>query len=128
MTNVLAIQKSTLHRSQSFHSIRNIDKGNFSWSIFLDLAKAFDEIDYKIILTKHNYYVIREVANDWIRSYLIDCKQFVCYIKVINQAHSISSMEFCKVLYKVTTFYHLSTISKMPLFKVSPLSLLVTRQ
>ena len=58
---------------------KNIDKGNFSCSIFFDLAKAFDVIDHEILLTKLNHYGIRGIANDWIRSYLIDRKQFVHY-------------------------------------------------
>ena len=72
---------STLHNLNvlSEEIRKNIDKGNFSCSILLDLAKAFDVIDHEILLTKLNHYGLRGIANDWIRFYLIDRKQFVHY-------------------------------------------------
>ena len=56
---------------------RSIDNGTYSCGIVLDLCKAFDTVDHKILLAKLEYYGTRGVANDWFVSYLSNRKQFV---------------------------------------------------
>ena len=41
------------------------------------MQKAFDTVDHKILPHKLEYYGIRDVCNDWFKSYLSDYKQFV---------------------------------------------------
>ena len=52
-------------------------------ALVVDLQKAFDTVDHKILLHKLEYYGIRGVRNDRFKSYLSDRKQFL-YINVYN--------------------------------------------
>ena len=54
---------------------QTLDEGSFGCGIFVDLKKAFDTVDHKILLYKLEYYGICGVCNDW--SYLSDWRQFV---------------------------------------------------
>ena len=59
-------------------SIRQtLNEGSFGCGIFLDLQKTFGTVDHKILRHKLEHCGILDVFNDWFKSYLSDCKQFV---------------------------------------------------
>ena len=43
----------------------------------MDLAKTFNTVNHKILLSKLEQYGIRGLANEVIRNYLTNCKQYV---------------------------------------------------
>ena len=70
-----------------------VDKNGFTVGIFLDLKKAFDAVDHKILLEKLKYFGIRGTAHDLMRSYLSNRKQFT----VINDIKSHTKPIECGV-------------------------------
>ena len=50
--------------------IEAIENKRFSCCIFLDFAKAFDTVNHKILISKLEYYGIRGIALELLRSYL----------------------------------------------------------
>ena len=58
--------------------IRNLlDDGQYVSGIFIDLEKAFDTVNHKILCDKLNYYGLRGNTNKLIQSYLSNRKQYV---------------------------------------------------
>ena len=56
-----------------------MDKSQRTIGVFIDLKKAFDTVDHKILLSKLQCYGIRGLALKWIKSYLSNRRQYVCY-------------------------------------------------
>ena len=54
-----------------------LDSGNVGCGIFIDLQKAFDTVNHRILLQKLEHYGIRGIALQWFQSYLHNRKQFV---------------------------------------------------
>ena len=55
----------------------NLDKGNFTGVILLDLQKAFDTVDHKILISKLKAAGANNTVLKWFSSYLGNRKQFV---------------------------------------------------
>ena len=56
-----------------------LDDNQFTIGCFLDLSKAFDTVDHKILLAKLNHYGVRNVNYKWFLTYLQFRKQYVSY-------------------------------------------------
>ena len=58
---------------------KSLDNGNIAISIFIDLKKAFDTVDHRILLRKLYAYGIRGPMLKWIESYLTGRTQYVIF-------------------------------------------------
>ena len=54
----------------------SLDKSSFTYGVFLDFQKAFDTVNYKILLSKLIYYGIRGIAHKLFHSYLNNRKLY----------------------------------------------------
>ena len=70
--------KKTWKRKNQFANkwFHNIDIGQLNGVVFLDLKKAFDTVDHKILQHKLHLYGIKGIDLNWFRSYLSDRKQY----------------------------------------------------
>ena len=57
----------------------SLNKRKHSIGVFIDLQKAFDSVDHQLLCTKLEFYGIRGVAYQWIRSYLSNRTEYVSY-------------------------------------------------
>ena len=48
----------------------HLDCKYYACGVFIDLEKAFDIVNHTILPDKLKYYVVREITNNWFRSFL----------------------------------------------------------
>ena len=58
-----------------------LKKNLHTQGIFIDLSKAFDTVDYKILITKFESYGVKGTNLRWFKSYLENRKKFIGYEK-----------------------------------------------
>ena len=72
-------KRSTEHAILHFvdRIISELDKSNTPIAIFIDISKAFDCLNYDILIEQLQYNGIQDIALKWFKSYLMCRKQFV---------------------------------------------------
>ena len=83
---------STMHALMEItESIRkSCDSGIYSCGVFLDLKKAFDTVNHKILISKLEYYGIRGKEKNWFSSFIENRQQFTS-IDGYESAHNTIS-------------------------------------
>lgn len=66
------------------HILNNMNKNLHSLGIFLDLSKAFDVINHRILLSKLNNFGIRGIPLQWFDSYLADRFQYTAFYNCLS--------------------------------------------
>ena len=54
----------------------NIDRGEYTTALFIDLKKAFDTVDHEILLAKLDSYGLKGKELNWFKSYLENRRQY----------------------------------------------------
>ena len=70
--------------------LQNIAKGQLTGLVFLDLTKAFDTLDHKVLLDKLASLGFSEASVQWFKVYLIDRKRSVVVNESTSDPQSIS--------------------------------------
>ena len=60
-------------------------------NFYMDLSKAFDSLSHDILLNKLTYYRVKNSANDLLRSYLSNRKEYM-YVQIDDISSSIVSI------------------------------------
>ena len=68
---------------------KSLDAGDIVISVFLDMNKVFDTIDYHILLNKLYAYGIRGKVLEWFHSYLFNRSQYAIYDDIQSETHHI---------------------------------------
>ena len=78
-----------LHFSDKIYSSLNQKPSAKTLAIFIDLKKAFDTVDHKILLRKMEHYGVRNPSNVWFQNYLSEREQFVSINGIESETEKI---------------------------------------
>ena len=71
--------------------VKNNDAGLYACSIFMDLSKAFDTVNHKLLLQKlSKHFGIRGKPLDLIKDYLHERYQYTCFNGISSQTLKIT--------------------------------------
>jgi len=90
-STTMAVVKMVENISQS------VDKKLHTIGVFLDLQKAFDTIDHRILLYKLEKYGFRGIVYSWLENYLTDHFQYVD----VNGVGSMTYKAFERPIFKI---------------------------
>ena len=68
----------------------SLDNGDIAITILLDLKKAFDTVNHRILLQKLNAYGIRGNLLKWFESYLTGRSQYVVYDGIKSDIYNVT--------------------------------------
>ena len=86
VSSIVIMHRSILNK-------RSLDSRDIVIGIFLDLKKAFDTVDHRIMIRKLYAYGIRGSILNWFISYLEDRSQYVAF----DEAHSSTQPIKCGI-------------------------------
>ena len=66
-----------------------LERRLLTMGIFIDRRKAFDTVDHNILLKKLEFYGMRGVSGDFLRSYISDRSQ---YVSIYNSNSSVNNV------------------------------------
>ena len=67
------------------------DNGHYACGIYVGFKKAFDTVNYNILLDKLAHYGVRGIENNWFKSYLTNREQ---HVTMIGQTSDNALIEF----------------------------------
>ena len=62
----------------------NFEENKYTLGVFIDLAKAFDTVDHKVLLRKMEIYDIGGIKLKWFENYLTNRKQYIHISNIKN--------------------------------------------
>ena len=90
-----------------------MDRGKIPLNIYIDLSKAFDTLNFEILLDKLAYYGIKGIANSLIRSYLTNRKQIVEYDNILSNLLIVKSGVPQGSVLGPLLFYNINIVNKI---------------
>ena len=71
-------------------TLKSLEKKQKACCIFLDFAKALDTVNHEILLTKLEYYGVRDIAHELMKSYLSEQLQCVKIRQAVSDLKKIT--------------------------------------